>query len=147
MEHNVHLIIKDTLERYRIQESLGQGSQGTVYIAEDLEDPERKLVALKQQELDEMLKTIKASILREHEYNKISKQTDQKKSQLKKYFAFKEKSNQSSSDILIQLRSMTHFSQLKTDSLPSVNQVKKISKHLQKIDSTARLGYQIKKFQ
>ncbi|CDW72183.1 UNKNOWN [Stylonychia lemnae] len=67
METLVSLKIQDTSTRYNILQRLGFGGQGTVYLAEDLEDPEQKLVALKQQDLDQMLGTIKNSILRQHQ--------------------------------------------------------------------------------
>ncbi|CDW74839.1 serine threonine-specific protein kinase [Stylonychia lemnae] len=67
MDHLVALKIQDTYQKYRILQKLGDGGQGDVYLAQDLEDPNLKVVALKQQKLDDMLGTIKTSIIKQHQ--------------------------------------------------------------------------------
>ncbi|CDW76125.1 camk family protein kinase [Stylonychia lemnae] len=67
MENLVCLKIQETYSKYRTLQKLGSGGQGGVYLAEDLRDPEQKFVALKQQELDEMVGMIKSSLLKQHQ--------------------------------------------------------------------------------
>ncbi|CDW80613.1 serine threonine-protein kinase [Stylonychia lemnae] len=67
MEHLVQLKIKDTADRYRILKKIGAGGQAVVYLAQDFEHPQQQLVALKQQELEEMLGKIKTTIIKQHQ--------------------------------------------------------------------------------
>ncbi|CDW78049.1 cmgc cdk [Stylonychia lemnae] len=67
METLVSLKIQDTPSRYNVLQKLGSGGQGGVYLAEDLQDPELRLVALKQQDLDQMLGMIRKSFLGQHQ--------------------------------------------------------------------------------